>query len=419
MTIVRLVEKFSIDQRQEIYTAVDDASFAAKNLYNLVNYHIRQAYIHEHRYMKMGELWKIIKPTEAYQALPRKVSNQVIWHVYHDWGSYYEAIKVWRIAPEKFKARPRIPKYKPKQDGRILVTYEKGAINHKNFKKNGMVSPSGLNLPVQVGEGVQQLRIVPKKGQYVLEVVYEVNVPENPNLDKTLVAGMDIGVNNLAALTANKIGFQPKLVNGRPLKAINQYYNKKKAVIQSNLARSDSKKSSQNADDKRGKRFLSHEIIRMGIQRERRIENYLHTASIRIIKLLVKEKIGVLVIGHNKDWKQEANMGDKGNQNFVSIPFNKFIAQLTYKAHLNGIEVIQTEESYTSKCSFLDEEELCRHQKYIGRRVKRGLFLASTGQTINADLNGSYNVIRKVFPNAFRCSGTVGACAVHPSGFIL
>ena len=419
MTIVRLVEKRIIPQRQEIYSAVDAVSFAAKNLYNLVNYHIRQAYIHDHRYLKMAELWKMIKPTAAYQALPRKVSNQVIWHVYHDWGSYYEAVKVWRIAPEKFKARPRIPKYKPKLDGRTIVTYEKGAINHKNYPKNGVVSPSGLDLPVPVGEGVQQLRIVPKKGHYVLEVVYELHVPENPNLDKSLVAGMDIGVNNLAALTSNKIGFQPRLVNGRPLKAVNQYYNKKKAVLQSNLARIDCKKKPPKPDDKRGKRFLSHEIVRMGVQRERRIENYLHTASSRIIKLLVKEKIGVLVIGHNKDWKQETNLGDKGNQNFVSIPFNKFIHQLTYKAQLNGMEVIQTEESYTSKCSFLDEEELCHQRDYAGKRVKRGLFRASDGRKINADINGSYNIIRKVFPNAFRCNGTVGACAVHPAGFIL
>jgi putative transposase len=102
--------------------------------------------------MKIEGLWKIINRTDAYQALPRKVSNQVIWHVYHDRGSYYEVVKVWRVAPEKFKARPRIPHYKPKQDGRTLVTYEKGAINHKNYQKNGTVSPSGLDLSIPVGE---------------------------------------------------------------------------------------------------------------------------------------------------------------------------------------------------------------------------------------------------------------------------
>lgn len=419
MTIVTLVEKMVIDKRHKNYGAVDAASFAAKNLYNLVNYHIRQAYIHEKRYMKMAELWKIIKPTEAYQGLPRKVSNQVILHVYHDWGTYYESIKVWRVAPEKFKARPNIPHYKPKLDGRSILTYEKGAINHKDLEKKGVVSPSGINLSVPVGENVKQIRIVPKKDHYVLEVVFEIDVPENKGLDKSLVAGIDIGVNNLAALTSNKIGFQPKLVNGRPLKAINQYYNKEKATIQANLARIDNKKPAKSPEDKKPTRYSSRKIGQMGIKRERQIENYLHTASSRIIRLLAKEKIGVLVIGHNKDWKQEVGMGDKNNQTFVSIPFNKFIAQLTYKAQLAGIEVIQTEESYTSKCSFLDEEVLCKHKVYGGRRVKRGLFCANDGRMINADLNGSYNVIRKVFPDAFRRNGAVGAWAVHPAGFIL
>lgn len=145
MGIVRLTEKRVIRPGHAAYGAVDATSFAAKNLYNLVNYHIRQAYIHENRYLKLKDLWQIIKGTEAYQALPRKVSNQVILHVYHDWGSYYEAVKVWRVAPEKFKARPAIPHYKPKQDGRSVITYEKGAINRKQYKKNGTISPSGLN----------------------------------------------------------------------------------------------------------------------------------------------------------------------------------------------------------------------------------------------------------------------------------
>ena len=405
MTVVHLVEKRVIKPQDEIYPAVDAASFAAKNIYNLVNYFIRQAYNHENRYMKMVELWKLIKPTEAYSALPRKVSNQVILQVYHDWGSYYQAIKIWRTCPEKFKARPCIPHYKPKLDGRALLTYEKGAINHKNKKKMGMISPSGLDLPIKTTRNVAQLRIVPKKDHSVLELVYAVDVPENKSLDKNLYAGIDIGVNNLAALTSNKIGFQPKLVNGRPLKAINQNYNKKKADLQSNLTHYH--------------RFSSPKIREMGIQRERQIDNYLHTASRRIINLLVKENIGCLVIGHNKSWKQEANLGDRTNQNFVQIPFNRFIQMLTYKAQLVGIEVIITEESYTSKCSFLDDEAMCHHKKYIGQRVKRGLFRSKSGKTIHADLNGSYNMIKKVFPNAFQGNGIVDALAVHPVGFIL
>jgi putative transposase len=169
--------------------------------------------------------------TEAYGSLPRKVSNQVILQVYHDWGAYYESIKVWRIQPEKYKARPNIPHYKPKLDGRSILNFEKGAINHKFFKKQGMISPSGLNLPIYTDRNVIQIRIVPKKEYFVLELIYSVDVPENKDLDPSLFAGIDIGVNILAALTSNKIGFKPKLVNGRPLKTINQYYNKEKIPL--------------------------------------------------------------------------------------------------------------------------------------------------------------------------------------------
>ena len=230
------------------------------------------------------------------------------------------------------------------------------------------------------------------------------DVPEN-KLDQTLIAGIDIGVNILAALTSNKIGFKPKLVNGGPLKAINQYYNKEKSRLQSLLTYY--------------KRFSSPKIHQLGAKRERQIDNYLHTASKRMIDTLAQEKIGVLVIGHNKDWKQEANLGDRINQNFVQIPFNQFIEMLIYKAQLKGVRVILTEETYTSKCSFLDCEVLCHHEEYIGRRIKRGLFRSRSGKVIHADINGSYNMIRKVYPNAFQDNGLVDACAVHPSGFIL
>jgi putative transposase len=403
-TVVQLVEKYVINPQDDIYDSVDAAAFASKNLYNLTNYHIRQAYIHENRYMKMKELYALVKGTDAYIAMPRKVSNQVILQVYHDWGCYYETVKKWRVSPDKFKARPGIPHYKPKQDGRAILTYEKGAINHKHLKKQGIISPSGLDLPITTDKNVAQIRIVPKKEHYVLELIYKVIVPENKSLDKNLAAGIDIGVNNLAALTSNKIGFKPKLVNGKPLKAINQYYNKVKASLQSNLTHYN--------------RFSSPRIRALGLKRERQIENYLHTASRRIIDLLVKENIAYLVIGHNKDWKQESNMRDRGNQNFVQIPFNKLIDMLKYKGALVGIEVIITEESYTSKCSFLDNEPLCHHTEYMGRRVKRGLFRSKSGKTINADLQGSYNTIKKVFPDAFK-QWDSGCPAVHPAGFIL
>src|SRR5205085_797445 len=146
--------------------------------------------------------------------------------------------------------------------------------------------------------------------------------------------------------------------------------------------------------------------------RNRRIKTALHRCSRLIIDTLVKAGIGTLVIGKNDGWKQQVNLGRRTNQNFVSIPHAQFIDMLTYKAQLVGIRVIVTEESYTSKCSFLDLEDICKHETYAGKRIKRGLFRAADGHTIHADVNGSYNILRKVVPNAF--ANGIGAAVVQP-----
>jgi putative transposase len=163
-------------------------------------------------------------------------------------------------------------------------------------------------------------------------------------------------------------------------------------------------------------------LERITTRRTRRIDWYLHTASRRIIDLLVAEGIGTLCIGKHPLWKQQANMGRRNNQNFVAVPHARFIEMLAYKAELVGIQVHLTEESYTSKASFLDGDPLPIYKPaqptptFSGRRVKRGLYRAADGRHINADANGSYNTIRTVAPDAFalvRRQGSRG-CVVHP-----
>ena len=160
------------------------------------------------------------------------------------------------------------------------------------------------------------------------------------------------------------------------------------------------------------KRRSSNRIERLTDLRTRRIDHYLHTASRRIVDLLVKEQIGMLAVGKNNGWKQEIGIGKRNNQNFVAVPHARFIEMLTYKCQLVGINVVVTEESHTSKCSFLDMEPIRHHDKYAGRRIKRGMFRSAKGKSINADLNGAYNVIRKVAPSAF--VNGVEDVAVHP-----
>jgi putative transposase len=244
----------------------------------------------------------------------------------------------------------------------------------------------------------------------VVEVVYQ-KAEQQAQVDPLVVAALDLGVNQLAAITSTKAGFRPFLINGRPLKHLNAYYNKQRARHQSRLAK-------QN-------RFTSRQLDRITTKRNRRVNTYLHTASRRIIDLLVKEGIGTLVIGLNKLWKQEVDMGKRKNQTFVQIPHSRFIQMLQYKAQLVGITVVVREESYTSKASFLDLDDIPTYDpkragkpKFSGKREKRGLYRAKDGRRINADINGSYNILRKEYPKAFsdsllRGQEIVGA-AVHP-----
>ena len=136
-------------------------------------------------------------------------------------------------------------------------------------------------------------------------------------------------------------------------------------------------------------------------KRNNKISDYLHKSSRFLINRVVSKNITNLIIGYNPLCKQGINLGTKTNQNFVNIPFDQLLHQLRYKGELEGIKIIEREESRTSKCSFLDQEEICFHQKYRGTRAKRGFFISFDGRKINADLNGSANIMREEIPNAF------------------
>lgn len=398
---MQLVEQHLIRKSDPRYAAIDCAAFASKNLYNAANYLVRQSFIHEGVFLTFAAAYQRIKNHEAYCALPRKVSNDVLGQLDRDWRGFFAALETWQANPSKFVGRPRLPRYKDKQKGRNLLIYDIQAISLTGLRR-GEIIPSQLGIRIPTKQTtVKQTRIAPRKGYYVVEVVYE-REPVPAAVDPSLYAGIDVGRNNLAALTSNKAGFVPRIVNGRPVKAINQRYNKRKAELQ----------------HKRGTTGATRQMEQLTAHRTRRIDHYLHTASRRIIDLLVAEGIGTLRIGKNPLWKQEARLGKRNNHNFVSVPHARFIAMLTYKAALVGIQVMLTEESYTSKASFLDADPLPVYgaaqpaPTFSGKRVTRGLYRAADGRHINADVNGAYNIIRKGLPDALG-KGIAGA-AVHP-----
>ena len=393
---MQLVEQHIINRNDPRFAMIDAAAFASKNLYNAANYELRQAFIHQGRFLSYNQLDKLMQSHEAYRALPAKVAQWVLKGLVDNWKSFREGRESYQCDPSKFTGRPQLPKYKHKTDGRNILVYTIQAISRKGLKQ-GLIQPSMLPISIKTlhAAHIDQVRIIPRKGYYVVEVVYKQATKQAP-VNPAYYAGIDIGVNNLAALASNKPGFSPVVVNGRPVKSTNQFYNKRKAELQKKL----------------GTTGTTKRMERMTNKRNRRIDHYMHTASRKIIDLLVKEGIGTLVIGKNDGWKQECEMGKRNNQNFVQIPHARFIQMLTYKAELVGITVLITEESYTSKASFLDRDPLPARKPnddaehtFSGKRVERGLYRASNGRYINADLNGAYNIIRKVAPDAFESEG--------------
>jgi putative transposase len=395
---MQLVEQHHIDRHDPRWVAIDAATFASKNLYNAALYLTRQAYIKQnHTVLGYGELDKLLQPTDEYRALPAKVAQWVLKQVTHAWTSYFAACQDWEARAEKFHRHPKLPKYREKQ-GRNVLTYTTQAIS-RHPRNAGWIVPSGLAIRVATKhsfETIAQVRIAPHATHYTVEVIYEQEVIP-ADVDPQWVAGIDLGVNNLAALTANQPDFTPLLVNGRPLKAVNQLYNKRRAHYQALLPEG---------------QHTSHRLDVLTNKRKRQVDSYLHVASRRIVDHLVRQHIGTLIIGKNDGWKQEVQLGKRTNQAFVFLLHARFIQMLTYKAELVGIRVLLTEESYTSKCSFLESEPLGRQVEYGGKRVKRGLFVTATSRRINADVNASYNMIAKVVPNAFG-NGREGV-VVHP-----
>lgn len=396
---MQLVEKHIIQRTDPRYAIIDAACFASKNLYNAALYEIRQAFLQHGAYLNYSVMDKRMQNHEAYKALPAKVAQQVLILLERNWKSFFEANAAYKEDPSRFRRRPQLPKYKHKTDGRNVLVYTMQAVSRgKRTLPRRIIQPSGLPIQVKTHQDpsrIVQVRIIPKPGFFVVEVIYEQD-PQRTAVDPHLIAGIDPGLNNVVALTSNKLGFVPVVVNGRGVKSTNQFYNKRRAQLQKSLGHPGSTPRMEKLTNKRN----------------RRIDHDLHTISRFIVEVLVAEGIGTLVIGRNEGWKQEINLGSRTNQNFVQVPHARLIQMLTYKAEQRGIRVLITEESYTSKASFLDRDPLPTYKKgdttshvFSGKRIERGLYQARDGRLINADCNGSANIVRKVAPDAFGSEG--------------
>lgn len=386
--IVNRVEQHIIKKRHKYYEEIDKLCFLSKNLYNATLYIIRQEYFKTKNYMNYNTVNKLFTDSDNvdYRALPSKVSKHTQMLADKNYKSFFKLLK--KKNEGSYNKPVKMPKYLHKTKGRYIVHYEKGAINKGKPKDKLKLSGTNIYLDTKLPkEQVQFVRLIPhNNGQYyVLEIGYRKTIRLNAleRKEKYNIASIDLGVNNLMTVTSNVMS--PIIYSGKPLKSINQYYNKRKAELKSKLVKVNKKESHE----------TSKRLNRLGLKRKNKINDYIHKITKKLVNQLVSNQIEIVVIGYNKGWKQDIKIGSRNNQNFVSIPFKRVIEVITYKLEEKGVKVELEKESYTSKCSFLDNETIKRQDNYKGKRITRGLYKSSEGKLINADVNGSYNILKK------------------------
>ncbi|MEM0139163.1 MAG: transposase [Ferroplasma sp.] len=374
----------------------------SKNLYNQVNYILRQQFI---KHEKQANYFNLVKKFQVpsdnneynnYQKLPAQTGEWTIKKAKESWNSFFKAYKTYKKQPALFTGKPAIPKYKSKNGEFMLIFTNQQCRIENNILK--FPKSIGLEVKTRLKEiDLREVRIVPIGTGYNIEIVYRIEI-SNIVAGNNNIMGIDIGVENIAAI-ADNISKQGIIIKGGFLKSMNQYFNKEYAHLKSI------------SDRQIGKKLTEREK-KLFLKRNRKIKNAMHTVSRRIIDYAISKNIDTIVIGHIGGWKQSVNIGHRNNQNFVQIPFNMLIDQIKYKAEEHGIDVMIIDEAYTSKCSFLDNESIEHHDIYAGKRIRRGLFKTSKGILINADLNAAYNMIKKAFPESFE-DGIEGV-GLHP-----
>ena len=364
----------------------------AKNLKNQAIYNVRQHYFNNKKYLSYSENYKILKNSENYKKLNSNMAQQILKEVDESFKSFFALLKLAKKG--QYNGKIKLPNYLDKdgfttlvigfvrlKDDMLIVPYS------NSFKKTHQEVK--VKLPsVLKDKKIKEIRIIPKQHSRYFEIQYIYEVEEvQRELNKENVLGIDLGIDNLCTCVTNTgASF---IIDGRKLKSTNQYYNKINAKLQS-------------IKDKQKIERTTLRQKRITRKRNNRINDYLSKAARTIVNYCLNNDIGKLVLGYNEDFQRNSNIGSINNQNFVNIPYGKLRDKLIYLCKLYGIEFKLQEESYTSKASFFDGDEIPIYDKenlqeyvFSGKRIKRGLYQTSTGKLINADCNGALNILRK------------------------
>ncbi len=420
-----LTENHSIkrNRHKELFKKIDAYCYCAKNLSNSVQYLICQCY-RIHRKLRNGgmtEPWeqemlddineaiaaynagrpekkqlKLIdtdngfiadayflswhmKTKDVYKTMPYATCSQIcIQEKCREWKSFYKARNEYNKKPDRFLGAPRRPGYLDPTKGRGSIV-----ITSQNFSiaEDGLITMPGFLKGIKIKakhRHVRQIRVRSDKNSIHIMLMYEQEAGM-PRISGNIM-GIDLGVDNLATASLSS-GGAPVVINGRPLKSINRYYNKRKAHLQEVAKRSN-------------RLDITDRIKRLTKKRNNKVKDYLHKTSRKVIEIAQRRDVSHIVIGNNRGWKQKVDLGKRTNQSFVSIPYRMLIDMICYKAELAGIRVSIVKESYTSGTSYLDGEIPDKASYNITRRIKRGIFKSNKGILINADVNAAYQIIK-------------------------
>ena len=364
----------------------------AKNLKNQAIYNVRQHYFNNKKYLSYNENYKMLKNSENYKKLNSNMAQQILKEVDESFKSFFALLKLAKNG--QYNGKIKLPNYLDKdgfttlvigfvrlKDDMLIVPYSNSF--RKAHKEIAIKLPSVLK-----DKKIKEIRIIPKQHSRYFEIQYTYEIEEiQRELNENNVLGIDLGIDNLCTCVTNTgASF---IIDGRKLKSINQYYNKINAKLQS-------------IKDKQKIERTTLRQKRITRKRNNRINDYLSKAARTIVNYCLNNDIRKLVLGYNEDFQRNSNIGSINNQNFVNIPYGKLRDKLIYLCKLYGIEFKLQEESYTSKASFFDGDEIPIYDKenlqeyvFSGKRIKRGLYQTSTGKLINADCNGALNILRK------------------------
>ncbi len=382
-----------------------------KNLYNRGNYLIKEE-LNKNNLLFYNDLDRLLKDEQCYKLLPAHTAQHTLKLLSRNWKAYFAALKEWNKQPQKFLSCPRPPYYK-KPTGETIAIFS----NQQARIVNGwVVLPKKVKFTIKTRlkaqNDLREVRVIPQGIGYTVELVYHKQLPKVIKKKRKRKGSIDLGLTNLVTFVDN-IGSRPIVIKdeGKGVKSITQYYLKEVKKLQQQYATQQRKQLKNKNRLVYGTSFL---LLRQHWRWK--MKDWLHKMSKFLVDLWETRGLHTIFIDYNPLWKQQLRLRKKTTQLFVIVPFDKLIKLLIYKAEEKGIKVEKINESYTSKCSFLDNELTQKKVKYQGKRVHRGLFRSAAGLLINADVNAAYNILLKGDPQALpnRSVGGVGGYVVYP-----